>query len=189
MRAQHPDRTWGAIETVAFYDNVSDRADLSRRVRQAASTAARVGKRVAMGLKVEGLSPFDGYDICDNIPVEIVRGVIDTRRYGSGWWTIHGVEWRIFPDGHTELTLAVLPKEDRGKPRSDLLVDQEVLPDPVPAVVGEGSITTYHLADGAVKSDDIESVSAEKLTGDIEVRPLGRTAPACASSPSTATAT
>lgn len=148
---------YGSIETVQFHDNVAGQNDLVRRVKQHAAQVARVGKRAAMGIKVEGLSPFEGYGITDMIPVKIRRNIIDTDRFGSGWWSIHGVEWRIFPDGHTELTLAILPREDKEKPDANLLVDQEVLPTPLPAVIAEGSVTAIMLADGAVQANHLQS--------------------------------
>jgi hypothetical protein len=164
---------YGSIEVVDFHDNVADANDLQRRVKQQAASAGRVGKRIAMGIKVDGIRPFDGYNIADSVIVDIKRGVIDTKRYGSGYWTIMGVEWRVFPDGHDEVTLVVLPKEDGVAPNPDLLVDQEVLPPSVavpPGSIDSGkiaadAITEDHITQGAVTNDELAdlSVSTPKL--------------------------
>jgi len=146
--------TWGSIEVVDFHDNVTDANDLTRRVKQHATSAGRVGKRIAMGIKVDGIRPFDGYNIADCIVVAIKRGVIDTMRYGSGLWMVVGTEWRVFPDGHDEVTLVVLPKEDGVAPNPDLLVAQEVLPAPIGVdEIADGAITTEKIASGAVTAD------------------------------------
>jgi hypothetical protein len=165
---------YGSIETVDFYDNVHDKNDLLRRVKQRAASMGRVGKRVAIGLKVDGLHPFDGFDIADSVIVDIKRGVIDTMRYGSGYWMIHGVEWRVFPDGHDELTLVVLPKEDGVAADKDLLVAQEVLPDPIsvndlpvitdPAKLGPDVVREIHVQDGAITDPKVKDLSADSIT-------------------------
>jgi hypothetical protein len=165
---------YGSIETVDFYDNVHDKNDLLRRVKQRAASMGRVGKRVAIGLKVEGMRPFDGYDIADSVIVDIKRGIIDTMRYGSGLWMIHGVEWRVFPDGHDELTLVVLPKEDGVAADKDLLVAQEVLPAPIsvndlpvitdPAKLGPDVVQEVHIHDGAVTDDKVKDLHADSIT-------------------------
>ena len=119
---------WGRIEKVGVWDSIMDRNDLNRRVKQAAASAGRIGKRVALGLRVDSLLPFDGYDIGDSVPLLIQRGVVDTTRYGSGYWSILGVEWHTYPDGHTDNTLVVLPKEDGVPPDPDLIPGDEVIP-------------------------------------------------------------
>ena len=175
---------YGSIETVDFYDGVHDKNDLLRRVKQRAATAGRVGKRVALGIKVEGVRPFSGYDIADSVLVNIKRGVIDTMRYGSGWWMIVGVEWRIFPDGHDELTLVLLPKEDGVAADKDLLVAQEVLPAPLtqdqmpvitdPDKLGPDVVQNVHISDYAVTANELDNGSVHEehintagLPGDI----------------------
>ena len=119
---------WGRIETTRLWDDVTDKNDLQRRLKQQAAAAARIGKRVALALRVDALRPFDGWDITDHIPVHIKRGVVDTTAYGSGYWTILGVEWFVFPDGHTELTLVILPREDDVAPDPDLIPSVPILP-------------------------------------------------------------
>ena len=69
-----------------------------------------------LGCVSSGIEVFDGWDLLDNVPVEIQRGAVDTTRYGSGYWTIQGVEYRLEPDGHDELTLAIKPREDTTAP-------------------------------------------------------------------------
>lgn len=113
---------WGNIAKANIWQDIIDKNDLRRRVRQMYVESNKVGKRIALGLRVHSLQPWDGFDLTDNIPLDIVRGMVDTNRYGSGYWTIWGQEWRVFPDGHDELTLVIRPKED-GKP-----VDPDLLP-------------------------------------------------------------
>lgn len=116
-----PPATWGRIERAAVYTDIFDENDLTRRTKQAAAEGGRVGKRIALGLRTDALLPFDGYDIGDHLPVRIQRGVVDTTRYGAGYWTLMGIEWRVFPDGHSETTLVTLPKEDGSTPDPDLI--------------------------------------------------------------------
>jgi len=117
---------WGGIESVNAWEAVTDKNDLERRVKQFAASNGRVGKRVALGLRVGQIMPFDGYELADNFPVNIVRGIIDTNNYGSGYWTLMGLEWRVFPDGHPETSLVLVPKEDGSTPDPDLLNSDEV---------------------------------------------------------------
>jgi len=119
---------WGQLETARVWPDVYDQNDLNRRTKQAASTVGRIGKRVALGLRVDTLLPLDGYNICDWLPVHIKRGAIDTTRYGSGWWVIEGVEFKVYPDGHMENTLVLLPLESPTAPNLDLLPAQEIFP-------------------------------------------------------------
>jgi hypothetical protein len=112
---------WGNVAMAAIWQDLIDENDLARRVKQMALELGKFGKSVALGLRVSGLEPLDGYDLMDNIPVEIVRGAVDTTRYGSGYWTILGTEYRLSPDGHEELTLAIKPREDSTPPSSDLI--------------------------------------------------------------------
>jgi hypothetical protein len=118
---------YGRIEQVDLWETVNDSNDLERRVKQVSAERARIGKRVALGLRVDAVAPLDGYQIGDFIPVHIQRGVVDTEAYGSGYWTIVGVEYRVFPDGHTETTLVILPREDGVEPDPDIIPSVEVL--------------------------------------------------------------
>lgn len=118
---------YGRIERARFFDGVTDANDLGRRTKQVAASAGRIGKRVALGLRVDAIMPFEGYGIGDYIPVDIRRGVVDTNAYGSGYWTVVGCEWRVYPDGHTENTFVVLPREDGVAPDPDLIPSDEIL--------------------------------------------------------------
>jgi hypothetical protein len=113
--------TFGLNQTVLTMTDIADNNDLKRRVRQARAEAARVGKQVWVAVRVHGIDPLDGYDLMDSIPLDIDRGMVETDRYGSGYWTIHGTEWRLFADGHDELSLIIRPREDESVPDPDLL--------------------------------------------------------------------
>lgn len=120
--------TWGLSQRAAVWNDLSDLDDFKRRVQQMAAEVGRVGKRMALGLRVTGIEPFDGWGLLDSVPVEIDHGVVDTSKYGSGMWTIHGVEYRVFPDGHDELTLVILPREDEHAPDDDLIDGDPIKP-------------------------------------------------------------
>ncbi len=117
---------WGNVAQPAVWNDLVDENDLQRRVKQLALEMGKFGKSVALGLRVSGIEVFDGWNLLDNIPIEIQRGAVDTTRYGSGYWTIQGVEYRLEPDGHDELTLAVKPREDTTEPDPDLIPSQPV---------------------------------------------------------------
>lgn len=152
------------IETAEVYDNVADKNDLQRRVKQRAMSSSRVGKRIALGLRTEHMSPFDGYDIADNIPVAIKRGSIDTTRWGTGYWSIYGVEWRVSQDGSAETTLVVSPKEQVAAFNADTLVDNEALPAPIETVrIADGAIDTSKLADGAVTTPILADAAVDDV--------------------------
>ena len=112
---------YGTVPQVSLWPEVVDENDLKRRTKQVARTIAKVGKRMALGLLVDGLDVKDGWDLTDNIPVDIVRGAIDTSRFGSGYWTIWGWSWQSYPDGHSDMTVSVLPREDDVAPNPDLI--------------------------------------------------------------------
>jgi hypothetical protein len=113
---------WGRRAKTAFFPDIIDQNDLQRRANENASVLSKVGKRMALALRADMLTPFDGWDIGDNIKITIERGVVDTAQYGSGgYWTILGVEWRYHPDGHTEMTLTILPKKTSTPPDPDLI--------------------------------------------------------------------
>jgi hypothetical protein len=127
-------KAWGSIERVAVWEDLSDKADLGRRVKQLASELDRVGKRMALGLRVTGVGVFDGWGLNDLVPVDIDHGAVNTRNYGGGvsesamtYWVIVGVEWRNYPDGHDELTLVLKPREDDKPPDPDL-IDSDPIP-------------------------------------------------------------
>lgn len=117
---------YGNIQKVEVWQDIVDRNDLKRRVRQLYQESIKVGKRIALGLRVHSLNPWDGFDLTDNIPLDIDRGMVETQRYGSGYWTIWGQEYRVYPDGHDELTLVIRPKEDGEPADPDLLPGDEI---------------------------------------------------------------
>jgi hypothetical protein len=114
-------KDWGTIAKPFEFDAITDKQDLNRRVRNEAIVGSRVGKSVALAIRVSGLDPFDGWDLLDSVPVFIQDGVVDTTRYGSGYWTIWAVEWYVYPDGHDELRLTVRPKGDKAGIEPDLI--------------------------------------------------------------------
>lgn len=130
--------TYGAIQKVEVWQDIVDRNDLKRRVRQLYQESIKVGKRIALGLRVHGLNPWDGFDLTDNIPLDIDRGMVETQRYGSGYWSIWGQEYRVYPDGHDELTLVIRPKEDGEPADPDLLPSDEVDDPTAPWCFGHG---------------------------------------------------
>jgi hypothetical protein len=117
-----PENIFGRVAKTRFYPDIKDENDLQRRANEEASQLAKIGKRMALAIRADMLAPFDGWDIGDSIVVDIERGVVDSSEYGSlGLWTILGVEWRYYPDGHTDLTLTVLPKKTASAPPTDLI--------------------------------------------------------------------
>ena len=116
---------WGRRVQTRFYQDIIDQADLQRRVDEAGAALAKVGKRMALAIKADSLQPFDGWDLGDRIAIDIKRGVVDTSRYGSGGlWAVYGVEWRYYADGHTDLTLTILPKQTAKAADPDLIPSQ-----------------------------------------------------------------
>jgi hypothetical protein len=112
---------WGSIGQSRFWADITDNQDLNRRARAEAIKASRVGKKVALGIRVHGLAIWDGYEVLDNIPLSIDDGVVNTDNYGSGYWTIWGGEYRVYPDGHDETTLIIRPKGDGAAIDTDLI--------------------------------------------------------------------
>jgi hypothetical protein len=117
---------WGAIGRANFWNDLVDSSDLTRRARNMATRMSRIGKRIALGIRVAGLRPFDGYDILDSFPVDIRDGVVDTTEYGSGYWTLWGMEYRVFPDEHDEITFVLRPKGDTAPIDSDLIPSRPI---------------------------------------------------------------
>jgi hypothetical protein len=117
---------FGNIQRVEMWNDVTDYNDVKRRVKQMRKESAKVGKRIALAIRVDGIDPFDGYDLTDNIPLDIDDGVVETERYGSGYWTIWGLEWRLSMDGHDETSWVVRPREDDEPPDTDLIPSDPV---------------------------------------------------------------
>lgn len=112
---------WGNIAQVSVFDGVSDENDMIRRTQQAALHAGKLGKQMAIGIRSGVIKPRDGYDLCDSIPVVIQHGVVDTTRFGSGFWTIMGIAWETGDDASTNTVLTLLPREDNTPPNPDLI--------------------------------------------------------------------
>lgn len=112
---------WGRFDLVTVIENVTDENDLARRVKQAAVHAGKLGKQLGLGIRSGLLLPRNGYDLCDAIPVEIIHGVVDTTRYGSGYWIINGIAWEGSDNGSSTVILTILPREDSTAPDDDLI--------------------------------------------------------------------
>jgi hypothetical protein len=112
---------WGSIGRANFWSDIVDEADLQRRSRALGTRLSRIGKRIALGLRVSGIGVFDGYDILDSFPISIEDGVVSTSAYGSGYWTLWGMEYRVYPDEHDEVTFILRPKGDTDDIDPDLI--------------------------------------------------------------------
>lgn len=112
---------WGAIGRANFWTDIVDQQDLTRRARALGTRMSRIGKRIALGLRVSGIDVFDGYDLLDSFPVSIEDGVVSTSQYGSGYWTLWGMEYRVYPDEHDEVTFILRPKGDTSPIDADLI--------------------------------------------------------------------
>lgn len=117
---------WGRFASQQFFDNISDANDMERRTRQAAIAASKLGHQVALGLRSGVLQPRDGYDLCDQFPVDIVHGSVDTGNFGSGYWVAVGITWQALQRGDLDTTLTLQPREDSTPPSSDLLTLQPI---------------------------------------------------------------
>ena len=120
------DEVYGRYSVAATYQDMTDLNDLKRRANKAAAKMARVGKQLALNLRPGALKVKDGWDICDSVYVDINRGVVSTKRMGSGYWTIWGWTWELAPTGEETLTLSVLPKEDSSAPNPDLIPSEPI---------------------------------------------------------------
>lgn len=121
------DVVFGRVSKTALWDDLYDETDLKRRVSEKALVQGKIGKRIALALRVDALTALDGYAVGDNVPVVINRGPVQTDRYGSGLWTIVGVAWKIYPDSHQETILTVTPKEDGVAISGDLIGSNPLL--------------------------------------------------------------
>ena len=118
---------WGRISQGASIVQTQDTNDLLRRANQAAVDAAALGRQIAVGLKLGSFRPLEGFDICDWLPVDIDHGAVHTQKWGndvfgaelvdgsgtpisSGYWTITGITWESYDDGHWITGLSLWPK-------------------------------------------------------------------------------
>jgi hypothetical protein len=112
---------WGRFDSVQILNNIDDANDLQRRAKQLAVHAAKLGKQVGLGIRSGLLLPRNGYDVCDALPVQIQHGVVDTDRFGSGYWVVYGIAWEGGDDGSSTVILTLLPQEDSEAPDEDLI--------------------------------------------------------------------
>lgn len=108
---------WGRFTRAAVFDGVSDANDFQRRIQQAATSAAKLGKQVGLAIRTGTLQPKDGYDLCDAFPIDIVDGSIDTSALGSGYWDVVGITWTADAStGKQSTILTFHPREDDAQP-------------------------------------------------------------------------
>lgn len=151
---------YGRWPSPRLWQDIDGKADLKRRATLDARQNAKVGKRMAIGFRVDALGLLDGWDICDSLKIDIRRGVVDTNRYGSSYWTVWGWAWQLFPDGHSDLTLSILPRDDTADPDADLIPAKPI------NVTKEWDV--QELAGGAPASFSILSSEIERDDGSIE---------------------
>ena len=121
---------FGRIATVAVMDGVQDAIDLNRRGLQAAMQAAKIGRNIAIGLRVQFLGVLQGYDLTDLFPVKIDDGAIDTDAFGSGYWAAMAVAWEATDIGEQSLIITLMPKEDSSAPDPSLIQSSPISPQP-----------------------------------------------------------
>ncbi|HET7070153.1 MAG TPA: hypothetical protein VFI40_04970 [Nocardioides sp.] len=116
---------WGRHSQFNLFDGVSDENDMIRRTKQTAIHAGKLGSQLALAVRSGVLSPLDGYDICDALPVAIQHGAVDTTRFGSGYWVAYGVAWEAGGERGTDssqaVNLTLLPRDDTTAPDPDLI--------------------------------------------------------------------
>lgn len=117
-----PEWRYGSFPKTMLWQDLIDKNDLKRRAALMARRTGKVGKKVGIGIRVDSLDVKVGWDICDAVPVDIVRGAVDTTKYGSGYYVIVGWEWKLARDGHTDLVLSFQPRDD------SIAVDLTILP-------------------------------------------------------------
>jgi hypothetical protein len=117
---------WGRIGQAPVMIESVDAADLKRRALQAAIDASRLGRQISVGTKLGSFAPLENYDICDNVPVIINHGAVQTQNWGSdafgadppadpsgvdaAYWTILGLTWESYDDGHWVTSPTLYPK-------------------------------------------------------------------------------
>lgn len=114
-------KVWGRYSRALVLNNVSDEADATRRTKQLAIKAGKLGQGMGIGVRTGLLRPLDGYDVCDDFPVAIRHGAVNTDNYGSGYWTLWAVAWEAMDDGTFDVALTLSPREDTVAPDDDLI--------------------------------------------------------------------
>lgn len=163
-------RIWGRFARAIIVDNVSDENDLARRTKQAAIKFGKFGQSIAMAIRTGLLKPRDGYDVCDDFPVDIVHGAINTGNYGSGYYTCWAIGWEAKDDGSQNVVLTISPREDTTAPHADLIDSHNIStqaewqigwtpPDPVKATskywVDQNTGKVYLRDDGILTALDV----------------------------------
>lgn len=116
---------FGRIAGEVQYQESIDEDDLARRALQAAIDASRQGKQIGVGTKLGSYRPFEGYRLCDMVPVDINHGAVNTQDWNNSTfgedeaedpsttaalWAIVGIRWESFDDGHWITTPLLYPK-------------------------------------------------------------------------------
>lgn len=123
---------WGSISGPPIFVDTEDANDARRRALQAAIDASRLGRQISVGLKLGSFRPGNGYDICDNLPLDINHGGVTTKDWGSdafgddaidevaggadsssvkaAYWTILGLTWETYDDGHWMTNFTLYPR-------------------------------------------------------------------------------
>lgn len=127
---------WGVWGKAEMHGDIVDKKDLARRARASANHMSRPGKSVALGIRVRAIDYCDGYDVLDSVPIDIVDNAIDTNNFGGGYWTIWGINYRVFEDEHDELTWILRPKGDSDDFDPDLITSE---PEPISSEWAWGS--------------------------------------------------
>lgn len=99
--------TYGWIARPALYQDVINQTALDQRAKRDARRAARVGKNVSLSIRVNGLAPWDGFDLGDSVRVVINRGIVNINQL----YTVWGLEWIGQKNGSEDLFLSLTPKE------------------------------------------------------------------------------
>jgi hypothetical protein len=115
---------WGVWGKPELHGDIVDKKDLERRARASANRMSRPGKSIALGIRVRSIDYCDGYDVLDSVPIDIVDGAIDTNNFGGGYWTIWGINYRVYDDEHDELTWILRPKGDSSDFDPDLITSE-----------------------------------------------------------------
>jgi hypothetical protein len=120
---------YGRINKATVIDDVSDGADMQRRVAQAAAKQGRLGLQVAVGIRTGMMSPLDGYNLCDMFPLHIQHGVVDTTQWGTnGYWVAYATTWEVGDKNEQTLGLTLQPLETNTPPSRDLTKSSVISP-------------------------------------------------------------
>ena len=119
---------WGRAARASIVDNISDENDLNRRVKQAALESGKLGQNVGLAIRSGFLRPRDGWDVCDNFPIKIKHGAVNTDNLGSGYWTCVAVAWEAVDDGSQSVIPTFLPRDDTAAPNAALFDTSPISP-------------------------------------------------------------